>query len=234
MKKIIKGFTLIEILIVISIIAIVSTVSINSFFNLTKNNNTKNMLLEISWEIKELDLKIKNYEIFDYEIIFDTNNINSYIVYENIFNENQNQKITSLTDYDFNITLNWLNWELWNYEIYQDIKLIINNNEAISNNLVIARDISYNYKILWKLELSWDEKHLNNILINVFDNNNLDLKIEKITLEESSIDIWYVKIVNIWWKKHFLDSDNNNIISDQIYLHFEEWWRENYLIINKI
>jgi hypothetical protein len=63
------------------------------------------MLLEISSEIKELDLKIKNYEIFDYEIIFDTNYKNNYIIYENIFNENQNQKITNIQDNLIQLTL---------------------------------------------------------------------------------------------------------------------------------
>lgn len=232
MKKIIKGFTLIEILVVISIIAIMSSVSINSFFNLTKNNNTKNKLLEISSDIKSLDLKVKNYEIFDYEIIFDTNNINSYIIYENIFDEEKSQKITSLSNDIFTITLNWLSWELWKYQIYQDIKLIINNYTS-TWILNINRDSNYNYQINWQLELLWNEIFLNNIELKNFDNNNLDLNIEKITQDEYSEDIWYIKITNIWWKKQFLNIDDDILNIDQFYLHFEEWWRENYLIIDK-
>ena len=87
--KFITAFTLIELLVVITIITIMSASGVFYFFDFVKNQEINQKLYMIEDDINTLDKEIKDYKIFDYELIFDTSDINnqnySYITYTNNF-----------------------------------------------------------------------------------------------------------------------------------------------------
>jgi prepilin-type N-terminal cleavage/methylation domain-containing protein len=98
--KIITAFTLIELLVVITIITIISTSGIFYFFDFVKNQEINQKIYVIENDINLLGKEIKNYKIFDYELIFNTSDSTnkSYIIYTNIFDtEKQTLEITNST-----------------------------------------------------------------------------------------------------------------------------------------
>lgn len=233
MKKKILAFTMIELIVVISIISIISITSINWFFNFIDDKQAKMKIWEISILIDNLDKKIKNYDIYDYKTIFDTNIKDSYIIKENFFDLDNYADI----NYDYinnswSININNLDWKVWILSIYKDKKLIFNDSSLNNNFKKNDFEKNYDYKILSTLSWTTDIKKLNSIdLIRIDKENNL-INLEKVTTSIWWTNIWNVEIVNIWWKKSFYNSWSL-INTNEIYLYFETKWRENYIKITK-
>lgn len=232
MKKKIIAFTMIELLVVVSIISIISVTSINWFFNFLQNKELNLKANEVSLYIDSLDKKVKNHEIYDYNIIIDSSINNSFISYENIYDTNQN----IILNYDSNnnswtINLNWLTWELWNLIMYKDKKLFFSDNLLWStSNTVFEKN--YNYKIMSTLSWVTDITKLNTIDLIRFDKESTLLKLLKISSDLWTNDIWKLEIKNIWWKKEFYNSWSM-LNKNEVYLYFENKWKENYLKLIK-
>lgn len=232
MKKKIIAFTMIELLVVVSIISIVSITSINWFFNFLQNKEINLKANEISLYIDSLDKKVKNHEIYDYNIIIDSSINNSFISYENIYDSSK--KV--ILNYDninnsWSINLIWATWEVWNKNIYKDKKLF-SYESILSNNTWVILEKNYNYKIISTLSWTTDITKLNNIDLIRFDKESSLLKLIKISSDLWTNDIWNLEIKNIWWKKEFYNSWillNKN----EVYLYFENKWKENYLKLIK-
>jgi prepilin-type N-terminal cleavage/methylation domain-containing protein len=71
-KTFLKAFTLIELIIVITIITFITTSSVFYFLDFVKNQEIKQRIEVIENNIKQLDSDIKKYKIFDYELLFNT------------------------------------------------------------------------------------------------------------------------------------------------------------------
>ncbi len=232
MKKEIIAFTMIELLVVISIISIISITSINWFFNFLQDKELSLKTNEIRIYIESLDKKVKNHEIYDYNILINTSINNSLISYENIYDTEKNITLSynSWTN-SWELTLNWSSWELWNLSIYKDKKLFFSNNVSWTNTGFLLEK-NYNYKLLSTLSGASDINKLNTIDIIKFDKENSLLKLTKISTGALFVDIWDIEIRNIWWKKEFYNSWNI-LNSNEIFIYFENKWKENYLKLTK-
>jgi len=73
-KKLLKAFTLIELIIVISIITLITTSSVFYFLDFVNNQEIKQKIQLIENDLKELDKEVKNYKTFDYQLEMDTSN----------------------------------------------------------------------------------------------------------------------------------------------------------------
>ncbi len=232
MKKKKIAFTMIELLVVVSIISIISITSINWFFNFLQNKELVLKANEISLYIDNLDKKIKNHEIYDYNVIIDSSLNNSFIIYENIYDTNQNIILNyNVANNQWTINLIWLAWELWNLIIYKEKKLYFSDN-LISNSSNINFEEAYNYKILSTLSWATQINKLNSIDLIRFDKESSILKLIKISENIWTNDLWKIEIKNIWWKKEFYNSWTL-LNKNEIYLYFENKWKENYLKLTK-
>ena len=209
-----KWFSLIELIIVISIIAIISVFWISSFSDQIDNLKFKNILWEISGDLKDLDNKVNTRQIFDYEVIFEKNK-RYYLVNENIFDLDVSLKLDNLEE----ATWVWYISFSWATQDGGVIKYYANNykfkkQEILEYNKTFTWVFNevQNYKIVW--EYSWDV--LNNLYINYFDKDKF-LKLVKIDTDISS-DLNEIKVVNILWKKEFW----NNPSINKIVLTFED------------
>lgn len=231
MKKKILAFTMIELLVVVSIISIISITSINWFFNFLQNKDLKMKILEITNYIWELDKKIKNNEIYDYKIDIKSWINDWYIVYENIY-DNDNFVNLSYSYGSWSLNISWLWWGVWKLLIYKWNKLDKNENIFLNSYNYVNIDSNYDYKFLSFLSWSTDLVELNTIYIKKLNDENSNLWLTKISNTVWWTDIWNLEIKNIWWKKEFY---NSWIILNQneIYLYFENNWVEDYLKLTK-
>lgn len=233
MKKKIIAFTMIELLVVVSIISIISVTSINWFFNFLQNKELNLKANEVSLYIDSLDKKVKNHEIYDYNIIIDSSINNSFISYENIYDTSKNM-IMNYDNINNSWTLNliWSNWEAWNLNIYKDKKLLFWNIIFLETLGNINLDVNYNYKFISTLSWTTDITKLNTIELIRFDKESSLLKLLKVSSDLWTSDIWKLEIRNIWWKKEFYNSWSL-LNKNEIYLYFENKWKENYLKLIK-
>jgi prepilin-type N-terminal cleavage/methylation domain-containing protein len=74
-KSFLKAFTLVELIIVISIITITTTSTVFYFLDFVKNQEVKQRTQLISNNLDQLDKDIEKYKIFDYEILFNTSSL---------------------------------------------------------------------------------------------------------------------------------------------------------------
>lgn len=226
MKKIIKAFSLVELIVVSSIITLITISWGFYFFDFLDNFEITNKTQNIENKIKELDLEVKNHEIFDYKIFFSTTNSWSYIIYKNIFDTKINQTINSDLS---KINTNNLSWETWFRKIYKDIKL-----ESFSSWTIKQQDknfvTNYDYNIQWLASWSTDVYIFNEIDIVNFDKNNKNLSL--IDIKENNINsIEDLEIINIWWKKSFSWTSANTI--NEVFIYFENKWKQGFLKIKK-
>lgn len=233
MKKKIIAFTMIELLVVVSIISIISVTSINWFFNFLQNKELNLKANEVSLYIDSLDKKVKNHEIYDYNIIIDSSINNSFISYENIYDTSKNM-IMNYDNINNSWTLNliWSNWEAWKLNIYKDKKLLFWNIIFLETLGNINLDVNYNYKFVSTLSWTTDITKLNTIELIRFDKESSFLKLLKVSSDLWTSNIWKLEIRNIWWKKEFYNSWSL-LNKNEVYLYFENKWKENYLKLIK-
>lgn len=230
MKKKILAFTMIELLVVVSIISIISISSINWFFNFLQDRELKTKTISILNYIWELDKKIKNNSIYDYNIFFSSSINDAYIIYEDIYDNEQYVEL-SYSNNTWSLNINSLNWNTWKLLIYKWVKLNLSSDLSILNTDIGLED-EYDYKFLSVLSWSTNIVKLNSIDLIKFDKESNKLKLSKISNSIWWIDIWNLEIKNIWWKKEFYNSWSL-LNQDEIYLYFENTWFENYLKITK-
>lgn len=237
--KFITAFTLIELLVVITIITIMSASGVFYFFDFVKNQEINQKLYMIEDDINTLDKEIKDYKIFDYEIIFDTSDINnqnySYLTYTNNFDTKKQSLQINNSTWSWVITSSPASWS-WIIKIYKNNKLSFN--KEIDRSIDFPFDFNENssYKITWTQ--SWEI--LNNIIYkylsedNILPEKNNLLKLVSINTQEDKTwtSVNKLKITNIWWKKKFFDNWSE-ISTNNIYLFFENNWKESFIKIKK-
>ena len=239
-KNLLKAFTLVELIIVISIITLITSSSVFYFLDFIKNQQIKQRTKTIENNLIQLDKDVKNYKIFDYELIFDTNTQSwAYIVYLNKFDNIYTQNI-DLNTY----TWSWIiktNTTSWTgiIKIFKKQKLF-SSKEYNSN---ADFEFSFNTDPFYKIKATLSGEILNEIKINYFSNDNIKpeknnyLNIIKINTKKDKswiLGIENLIIKNIWWNKKFYKNNiNTEINSDEIYLFFENNWKEKFIKITK-
>ncbi len=237
MKKILKAFTYIELIVVIIIITLLSSSWIFYFLDFIKWQEIKQQVNVIKEQFSNLEKKVKNFVIFDYEIQLSTNTWTLwYINYINNFDISYKQYI------DFNsvtwsgiLSITWSGTDNWSIKIYKKNKLYIN--ELIQWDKKINFDFNdeIKYKIIWTL--SWET--LNEIDINYFSEDNLYPKknnlliLSEINTKEDKSWSWSsdLLIKNIWWIKSIIWDWINYY--DEVYLFFENNWKQDFIQIKK-
>jgi len=242
-KTLLKAFTLIELIIVISIITLITTSSVFYFLDFVNNQEIKQKIQLIENDLLELDKEVKNYKTFDYQLEMDTSTLSwKYIVYKNIFDLNNTQKIlfNNSNSFTWTIRTSWDSSFTWTLKLYKDLKLFLNTSKTWSVDYNFNFNEKQKYKMLWTL--SWEV--LNEIDLNYYSINNLNpntgntINLTEINTQEdknwSNID--KLIITNIGWDKKFYSwsiSTTNKISENQLYLFFENKWIEKFIKILK-
>lgn len=227
MKKAIKWFTFIELIVIASIIWILWFFSLNSMIDFLKNREFSNKINTLENIIKSQDLKINKKEIFDYNIIFEKEK-NYFIINENeawlwkkiFFHDisNSDNKIYFKTEENFKkenekiISIVYKNW------IFQE------KEDKNLENLNFNFEKNNNYDFIFKTS-KWDL--LNNISIKNYDLEE-DISLKNISDSKEKTKIFEnIKIENIAWRKKI-----NWNQAKKIYLFFEDTnWKEFYFLI---
>lgn len=218
-----KAFSLIELIVVISIIAIISSSGMFYYNNFVEKLKISNSVSEIKSDLDSLDNKISKREIFDYELYFEKDKP-YYLNFENVFDLDVSLQFNSLdlNSWIWVISFSWANSWTWSIKYYENYKF--KKQEEIDYNWTFTWSfLEYqNYKILW----SFSGQILNNINLNYFDRNKF---IRLVNINNWTSDLNSVKIKNILWKKVFWNNESIN----KIILTFEDniWRRENLEII---
>ena len=240
MKKIVKKwFSLIELIIVISIMAIISVWGLSYFTGFIDDLKISNAVYEIKGDLDSLDNKVNKKEIFDYELYFSGSSL-YYYSYENIFDLDYKLNIgdVDLITWSWVVEINWAVSGTGIIRSYWDYKFIKQEEVILPNNFTWKFGEYKNYTIKW----NFSGQILNNIVINYFSDSNLDLEkqdyIRLIWINAEQDKSWdsYDKIVvkNILWKKIFYNNLWAEIDKDKIYLFFENnIWKIESLEISK-
>ncbi|MFK7779839.1 MAG: type II secretion system protein [Candidatus Gracilibacteria bacterium] len=232
----IKAFTLIELLIVTTIIVLMSASSIFYFLDFVQEQEISQKLFIIEDDIKLLDKKVKNYDILDYELLFNTLSTKnkSYITYINNF-DTINQELV-INDISLSGTILSINSGIGKIQIFKNNKLYINQIIDRSNNYDYIFNDYPNYKITG----TFSGEILNDIILNYFSEDNLypennnNLELININTKENKTgqNIADLKITNIGGNKK-LYSDGIEISDNEVYLFFENNGKEKFIKITK-
>ena len=217
-----QWFTFIELMIVISILAILSVAWIMSFGDKIDNLKANSILEEFSWDIWDLDNKVANKQIFDYEIILEKWK-KYYLVNENIFDTDYQIELSSINNNILNLKINnWLNSWTGSIKIYEWYKFQKQDTKNWDETFTGSFLENKNYKIVW----TYSGSVLNNLEIKNFWKNFKLIKIDPNIWP----DLGSISIKNILWKKQFWNDENIN----KIVLTFEdELWKDYNLEIKK-
>jgi prepilin-type N-terminal cleavage/methylation domain-containing protein len=234
-KSLLKAFTLIELIVVISIITITSASWVFYFLDYVKNQEITQKIKLIENNINQIDKDIKKYEIFDYEMFFNTSNLSLwYITYLNNFDIPYKQTlILDTITWSWNISIPWEVSLTWTLKLYKKQKLFLNKQITYNESMDFDFNTDSYYKI--KSTLSWET--LNDININYFWEDNINpeknnnIYLTKIEDEYKNI-INELIVKNIWWNKTFF-SWALELNDNEIYLYFENNWIEKFIKISK-
>lgn len=224
-----KWFTFIELLIVITIIWIVWIFSVWSFVNFYKNKEFTSKINNLEIFLKKEDLKVKNKEVFDYEIKFEKSS-SFFVVYEDIFEEKglklnfknnsqislkANNELENILDNKKIITDIYKNWRFIKQIKLEKNNLKIDYKENTEDKREKLIEENKNYEFKFYLE---NKEKLNNLIINKFDlEENLLLK--DISDSKDKINSFNnLKIINIFNEKKILLDWNE---TKEAYLFFE-------------
>jgi len=230
-----KGFTLIELLVVTSIIIIITTSGTIYFFKFLDSTSIKSNIWSIKDNIDSFDIKVKDYKIFDYELVF--NSWSLWYTYKiNNFDIPYYQNLTL----DFN-TWTWIIKTNVNstgairlLKIYKKNKLFIERVLDSNDVYTWSFNDSSSYKIKWTL--SWETLNEIGIKYYIEDNiikwSNNSLTLDLISKDSDKMHkCSYLKIKNIWWKKSiYCWPDITNKIS-QAYMFFSQNTVEQFIEI---
>lgn len=201
-----KAFTLVELIVVISIIALTSIVWITSFFGFMEEQEINSKIEAFKDDINSLDKQVKNREIFDYKIKLEKWK-NTYIVDKNSFSIEKSIIFSG----NFIRLKNAIPSDNFGLKVYKWEKLFFSSWTLTEYN-ISSLDSNYDYRFLW-----FTSSSLNSLEIKNFDKEDFSLNILEMTPEE-------VFIQNVLWKKSFLDNAWNEISS--INIIFEKDWKE--------
>ncbi|MDP2090387.1 MAG: hypothetical protein Q8K30_02210 [Candidatus Gracilibacteria bacterium] len=244
MKKILKAtakagpiklaFTYIELIVVITIITLLSSTGVFYFNDFVKNQELTLKVNTIEDNLKDLDKKIKNNEIFDYEIQLNTSTgSKGYVTYVNNFDIPYNQKI------DFNsvngsgtLSTNGNSSLTGSLKLYKKHKLYTSAVRQGNTN----QDFSLLDEPFYKIVGTLTGEVLNDIYINYFDEDNIFLEKNNLLIliainsesDKTGTGINSIVIKNIGGTKTILGDGNNY---NELYLFFENNGKEKFIRI---
>lgn len=163
------GFTMIEILFVITIISFLSVTSITYFHNFVDSKKIDADIYLIKSSIDDLDNRVKNKEVYDYEIDFSWSLYYLYKYNQLINTQNTNFIIdegTKSFTMSTNLTYTWA----WNVKIYSWDKIL--SDIVLNQSWTVftwVMDLYKDYKVKSYMD-TWE----NLFWINFFSEDNLD------------------------------------------------------------
>lgn len=235
MKNNKNAFTFVEILFVISIISFLTFSSVMYFNNFVDRKKIDGDIYLIKSSFEELDSKVKNNEIYDYEIKFSGKlyyllRLNQVINPTKInFSMNEDTK-------NFNMTTNLTNPGIWDIKTYivdkvLDVKSIDQQgvftwtlNQYSSYNIYSTLD--WGEDKLWIFYFSLDNLSSSWITTNFAHANT---KLDKTWAQSHN---FILKNVNNKFKFYSGSTEWKNI--DEVYLFFEKNWIEKHIKISNL
>ncbi len=226
------AFTLIEIIVVISIIIIISSSWTYYFFWFLDNQRLISRVGNVFDEIEALDNKVKNKNIYDYELHFSELGFYFYLNnYDTHYNQYLNMDFNSWTwIISTNSITPWLSRTLIIYKwVKKSFSTVI---DSMDSYTWLFSD-SPKYKILWNIWWSTT----NEIWIKYYHKRDLNDKESTFYLENiyeninmtSSCDLNDFKIINVWWKKEFICWTTK---LTNAYLLFTDWNKSKLFELN--
>lgn len=237
-SKKIKAFTLIELIVVSSIMVLISATSVFYFIDFIHLQETEQKVQLLEMDMKKYDQSIKNKEIYDYTMEFNTEKSEQwYLVYTNNFDLPFSQKLEfNSVSWIGQLSSTWNNANVWSLQFFEKHKKIDTKTIAWDSTSFFSFKNSQIYKIVWKM----DNTILNTIHVYYFSADNLEnqqegkLRLINIQNSQTSPTETYseLKITNIAWKKVIIWK--NNLWEKDLtkaYLLFELNGKEIYLLI---
>jgi prepilin-type N-terminal cleavage/methylation domain-containing protein len=226
-----NAFTLIELLVVITIITLLTSSWVIYFFRQVSSIQIASEIEEVVDIIDDLDSKIDNKKILDYNIYINKNSLWFTWSINNLWLNNSQSLNLNFTTWNWTITSN----SGTVLKIYSWIKF--------QENKIIDSSWKYSYNFLKNTDskilasLSWSS--LNSIYINYYSPDNIiknsENKLELININSKSDKswTWYNNIIikNLNWKKSI--KWNTWWELNKIHLFFEREWVEKFVEIKK-
>lgn len=181
-----QAFTLVELLVVITIISLMSIMSVGSFLHFVEQQSLQSQLQLFESDIKYLDTKVKNKEIFDYKVeLFKDREY--YIVKENTANR-ENTIELNITNWDISFSPTSFLWTKYTFfELNTTWELLpaytnrFEKTENGANFIIIDKKYSKEYLFengyyTWKERGSFSsdifQKDIE-VLLKIYENNKL-------------------------------------------------------------
>lgn len=232
MKQINKAFSLIELVVVVSIIAVVWISSVSNFWLFSDSQNMQNQVSDFSSHLQELDKDIEQKNIFDYSL-----NLKKWNLYFVVSKNEEFSYYKANIDIDNNsltwvlsiswITSTWTNWDFdLSYSDFQNDTMTLDALDKYTYNFANNSSFIIDSYISWKM--------INSLKILYFSEKNMDLSEKssnKVYLSDintkanktwSSLSSIFIQNIN---NKKFIKNKSEQII-DKVYLFFGTWWKE--------
>ncbi len=228
-----RGFTFIELLIVVSIVSIIGVFSISSFWNFFKNQDNSAFLWKLNDVIDVLDFQVKKWEMTSYSLWFESWAQGIYVSKDFYKKDNA----LTLTAFDFEVmswSISWWTWE-WLLKSYYNSKFENWYYSSWTTKLSFSLTNPYMVENI-ELYSSIDGKDVNSFEIILFnkDDSNIDKNIKV-----SYLSWWAlfnkIEIKNVLWKKqiYWYPEIGDSLELDDFELWFERWWNEFNLALSK-
>jgi len=226
-----KAFTLIELLIVISIITILTSSGVIYFFRQVSSIKLSSEIEKIVDIVDNLDSEIDNKKVLDYSLYISKNSFWFTWSINNLWLDNRQ-----------NINMNFETWT-WIMSSNSWTILSIYSWIKFQKNYTIDSWWQYEFNFWnntdWKILANYSWSTLNNLEIFYYSPDNLIInnenKLELVWINSKSDKAWtnynFIIIKNLNWKKIITSNWNNNF--DKIYLFFEREWVEKFIEIKK-
>lgn len=232
MKKYSKAFSLVELIVVVSIISVVGFASVSNFWNFTDNNHLQEINSDFIKELNSLDRDVKLNKIFDYNLSLKSGNL--------YFLVSKNEQFSA---YKTNLSLdnNTLSWTLsvsWRSSTWLIWTIDLSYINFANNSLDLDASSTYSYDFsnypYFSINSSLSGTSINSLDLKYFYDKNYDLSTkqsQKVYLsaintkqDKSWLSLASINIININNKK-YIKTENWQII-DNVFIFFETWWKE--------
>jgi len=234
MQKENKAFTFVEILFVVMIIFLLSISWVNYFNSFIDSKRIEKDLSFVETKIKDLNKKVKDNEIYDYEMIFSwSKNYLSYKTNQIIKKAELILNLDWITK-SFTMTTNQTNSWSWHIFLYVNNKLknelLIDQTKSFTWKIDLAQSYDIKTSLVWqKFDLGvfyFSEDNSDNLVVftNFIEaNTKVDktwLSSNNFTLKNVNSKLKFYSWTTLWDTK-------------EVYLFFEKGWLEKSIKIGK-
>lgn len=234
MQKENKAFTFVEILFVVTIITFLSISWVNYFNNFIDSKRVEKDLSFIDTKIIQLNKKVKDKEIYDFEIVFSWSK--EYLQYKTnqIIKKAELNLNLDWSTKSFTMTTNQTSSWYWNISLYIDNKLkdkiFTEQTKAFTWKMDLAQSYDIKTSLVWQefdlgiFYLSEDNLDNSGVLTNFIEANTKADKnwasSNNFTLKNVNSKVQFYSWTTLWDTK-------------EVYLFFEKWWLEESIRIGR-